>query len=30
MAYCDLQVAMVQEFDASDWEAWEQAEETGL
>lgn len=29
MAYCDLQVAMVQEFDASDWEAWEQVEETG-
>lgn len=27
-AYRDLQTAMVQEFDASDWEAWEQAEET--
>ena len=26
-AYCDLQTAMVQEFDASDWEAWEQGEQ---
>lgn len=26
--YRELQRAMVQEFDASDWEAWEQAEQT--
>lgn len=28
-AYCDLQTAMVHEFDASDWEAWKEVETTG-